>query len=56
MSTRPSGPIFVLRLRVGPRVDPIKALRAALKVWGRRFGLKAVSVTVEKPEGRATLN
>jgi hypothetical protein len=50
MSTRPSGPIFVLRLRAGPKVDAIRALRAALKVLGRRFGLRAISITAEQPK------
>jgi hypothetical protein len=47
MSKRQSTPVFVLRLRVGPKVDPIRALRAALKVLGRRFGLRAISVQAE---------
>jgi hypothetical protein len=44
---RPS-PIYVLRLRAGSKVDAIRALRAALKVLGRRFGLLAISVTAEQ--------
>jgi hypothetical protein len=36
-------------LRPGPRVDAIRALRAALKVLGRRFGLRAISVEAEQP-------
>jgi hypothetical protein len=40
-------PIFVVRVRAEPRVDPIKALRAFLKVALRRFGLRAVSVDRE---------
>ena len=54
MSKRQSTPVFVLRLRVGPKVDAIRALRAALKVLGRRFGLRAVSVTVESETQRRT--
>jgi len=33
-----------VRLRPAPRVDAIRALRAALKVLGRRFGLRAISI------------
>ena len=36
-------PVYVIRLRAEPQVDGIRALRAALKVLGRRFGLKALS-------------
>jgi hypothetical protein len=41
---RKKRPTFVIRLRPARDVDPIKTLRAALKVLGRRFGLKAVAV------------
>ena len=49
--------IFVLKLRAAPGIDPIRALRGALKVLGRRFGLRAVEVREEseppaKPRGR----
>ena len=37
-------PIFVLRLRPEPRVDAVRALRAALKALLRRFGLRAIDV------------
>ena len=37
-------PVFVLALRPEPRVDGIRALRGALKVLKRRFGLRAVTV------------
>jgi hypothetical protein len=42
---------FPLRV-LAPKVDAIRALRGALKVLGRRFGLKAISVRAvsEKPE------
>ena len=40
-------PIFVLRLQPLPRVDAIKALRAALKNLLRQFGLRALSVERE---------
>jgi hypothetical protein len=36
--------IFVLRLTPLPGVDAVKALRAALKVLLRRFGLRALSI------------
>jgi hypothetical protein len=52
MSSRQSGPVFVIRLRAAPKVDAIRALRAALKVLGRRFGLRAISVRAE-PESEA---
>jgi hypothetical protein len=41
MSAAKPREIFVLRLRPGPRVDGIKALRFGLKAL-RRFGLHAV--------------
>jgi hypothetical protein len=45
---------LVLRLRAGSKVDAFRALRAALKVLGRRFGLRAISVTAEQASpGRA---
>jgi hypothetical protein len=40
---RPGRPTFTLRLRAEPHVDPVRALRAALKVLFRRFGLRCVS-------------
>ena len=41
-------PIFILRLRAEPQVtDPVRALRRALKILLRRFGLRAVSVGTE---------
>jgi hypothetical protein len=43
MRSRQSGPVFVIRIRAGSKVDAIHALRAALKVLGRRFGLRAIS-------------
>jgi len=54
MSTRRPGPIFVIRLRAGPKVDAIRALRAALKVLGRRFGLRAISIRAELESDLAT--
>jgi hypothetical protein len=39
-------PIFMLALRPEPRVDGIRALRGALKVLGRRFGLRCTGIQV----------
>ena len=33
--------------RAGPKVDAMRALPAALKVLGRQFGLRAISVMAE---------
>jgi hypothetical protein len=53
----PDRPVFVVRLRAGSKDDAVRQLKAALKLLGRRFRLKAVSVTVEKPpEERRTVN
>jgi hypothetical protein len=54
MRSRQSGQVYVIRLRAAPKVDAIRALRAALKVLGRRFGLRAISVRAEseKSEGQ----
>ena len=41
-------PIFILRLRPEPRVDPTKALRRALKLLLRHCGLRALSVEEER--------
>ena len=40
-------PIFIVRLRPQPGIDGIRALRLALKVLLRRFGLKAIEVKEE---------
>lgn len=37
-------PIFVICLRADPGIDPIRALRMALKVLKRRFGLKVTDI------------
>jgi hypothetical protein len=44
---KPSGRVvYTIRLRPLPRcIDPIKALRALLKLALRRFGLRAVEVS-----------
>ena len=48
---RTDRPTFVLVLRPEPGVEPIRALRAALKVLLRRFGLRCVGVTEELDQG-----
>jgi hypothetical protein len=53
MSPRRPGPVYVLRLRAGSKVDAIRALRAALKVLGRRFGLRAISIKAESESDQA---
>jgi hypothetical protein len=40
-------PVFLVRLCALPGIDGIRALRAALKVLLRKYGLKCVSVEVE---------
>ena len=40
-------PIYTVRLRPQPGVDAVRALRAALKVLLRRFGLRAIEVKEE---------
>jgi hypothetical protein len=42
--------VAYLRQKNPPQVDAIRALPAALKVLGRRFGLRAISIRVEAPE------
>jgi len=44
-------PTFIIRVRPQPGVDPIKALRAALKTLLRRYGLRALEVTEEETTG-----
>jgi hypothetical protein len=57
MSTRRPSQTFVVRLRPVPKVDAIKAPRAALKVLGRPYGLRAISITAEQEsEKQSTLN
>jgi hypothetical protein len=41
---------YRITLRPGPGVDGIKALRGALKILGRRFGMTAVAVEEIKPQ------
>lgn len=45
-------PIFLVRLMPNTGVDPIRALRAALKMLLRRFGLRAISVDQEEQPNR----
>jgi hypothetical protein len=47
MVVRPT--IYVIRLRPQPGVDAIRALRAALTVLLRRFGLRSIAVRQERP-------
>jgi hypothetical protein len=42
--SRPRSTDYVVRLRPKPGIDGVYALRGALKVLGRRFGLRAVWV------------
>jgi hypothetical protein len=44
-------PTFIIRLRAQPGVDPIRALRQALKVLLRRFGLRVISIEQERDDG-----
>jgi hypothetical protein len=41
---------FVLRLTPKPGTDAVKALRGALKILLRRFGLRCSSVSIEQDE------
>ena len=47
-------PVFVIRLRPEPRVDPIRALRGGLKALKRQFGLKCVDVREHDDFGRGS--
>jgi hypothetical protein len=49
--SRADRPTFIVRLRPEPGVDAVRALRSALKVLLRRFGLRCVEVRkVQKEE------
>jgi hypothetical protein len=49
MTTEKARPVFVLKLRPEPRVvDPVKALRAALKVLLRKYKLRCLTIYEEK--------
>lgn len=43
-------PVYVVSLKPRPGTDGIKALRAALKVLGRRFGLRCVDIKQEEQQ------
>jgi hypothetical protein len=47
-----TAPRFTITLQPGPHVAPYRALRAALKVLGRRYGLRCVGLQVY-PAGHA---
>jgi hypothetical protein len=40
--------IFLIRLRALPGVDGVRALRAALKTLLRRYGLRCISIDMER--------
>jgi hypothetical protein len=40
-------PIFIIRLRPEPGVDPIRNLRHALKHLLRAYGMRAIAIDVE---------
>jgi hypothetical protein len=52
--SRASGPTFVITLRAAPDVDAIRALRWALKLLLRKFGLRCVSIEQTKEIARET--
>jgi hypothetical protein len=45
-------PVFILKLRPEPHVDPIKALRGFLKDALRRWGLRCTSAIEENHNDR----
>jgi hypothetical protein len=47
-------PVFIVTLRPEPNTDPIRALRGALKVLGRRFGLRAIHICEQHPADALT--
>jgi len=50
-----SRPVFVLRLEARPGTDPIRALRAILKIAGRQFELKCVDAyEIPQPQPERT--
>jgi hypothetical protein len=42
--TAPAGPIFIVCLQAQKGVEPIRALRGALKTLKRRYGLRCVTI------------
>jgi len=45
---------FVIKVRPSPGTDPVRALRGALKVLGRRFGLQVLAVEHEGASGKGS--
>jgi hypothetical protein len=54
MPEKTEQPIYRLRLQPLPRVDAVKALRLALKLLLRRFGLRCLSVEIETSNQKET--
>jgi hypothetical protein len=44
-NSRSAGALYAIELQARPGADGVRQLRGALKVLGRRFGLRAVSVS-----------
>ena len=51
MMARVERPVFVVCLQAQKGIEPVRALKAALKVLKRRFGLRCVSIK-ETPQRR----
>jgi hypothetical protein len=45
-------PTYVLTLQAAPGYDDIRGLRALLKIAGRRYGLRALSIRKVSPPSR----
>jgi hypothetical protein len=45
-------PVYLLTLQAAPGYDEIRGLRALLKIAGRRYGLRALSVRKLSPSPR----
>lgn len=45
-------PTYVLTLQAAPGYDDIRSLRALLRIAGRRYGLRALSVRKVSPPSR----
>ena len=54
MTSKPAErPTFQLKLRPEPHVtDPVRVLRAALKLLLRKYGMRAISCGIEQQEKR----
>jgi hypothetical protein len=48
MTNAKERPVFVLRLRPEPHVNPVRALRQALKRLLRSYGMRCLSCEKEK--------